>query len=464
MADANAIDGLIAEVGTDIVKRADEVDFARHTRDFTTTAPEGLELLGAAYPRTTEDVSRVLAYCNAHGIPVQPQGGMTGLAGGGVPQAPCLILSLERMRAIEEVDTAAASITAQAGVPLEMIQNAADDAGFLFPLDLGGRGTAQIAGNASTNAGGNRVLRYGMMRDLVLGVEAVLADGTIISSLNKMLKNNAGYDIKQLFLGTEGTLGVITRLVVRMFPKPLTVCTGLVAVDDYLGVLDLLNRCKAGLGGTLSAFEAMWPEFYHLGTVALDRRPPVEEAYGIYVLVEMMGSDPDNDQERFESVIAGAMDDGVVRDAIISKSAKDTADLWAIRDCPGEFIRAGWWPQIAFDVSIPVGEIGAFITECEARVKARWPGIATMYFGHVADSNLHLSIRHDEGLFDVHELDEEVYATVGKFKGSISAEHGIGTTKRPYLHHSRSEAELALMRRLKAALDPNGTLNPGKVI
>jgi len=461
---AQALKKLKGTLGADIIKAPGEFDVERHLHDFTTEAPGSLELIGAAFPRTTEQVSEILKLCNQYALPVQPQGGMTGLAAGGVPLIPSLILSLERFRAIEEVDTAAATITTQAGVPLEMVQNAADEAGFLFPLDLGGRGTAQVGGNASTNAGGNRVLRYGMMRELVLGIEAVLADGTIIRSLNKMLKNNAGYDVKQLFLGTEGTLGIITRLVLRMFPKPKSVVTGLVAMKDYPSVLDLLNRCKAGFGPTLSAFEAMWPEFYNHGTTRLGRTPPIAEGHNIYVLTEVLGTDPGADQARFEAVIGEALEAGTAQDAVIAKSSRESQSLWAIRDSPGEFTRSGWWPQVSFDVSIPVGEIGTFMAECDRRLRTRWPKIQAMYFGHVADSNLHISVKSDPTMFTMHELDEVVYAAVGEFKGSISAEHGIGVLKKPYLHHSRTAEELTLMRTLKHALDPKGILNPGKVI
>ncbi len=249
-----------------VVLAPDAANVARHLKDFIEVAPASVEVLGLAYPRSTADVSQILRICHEDGVPVTPQGGMTGLVGGGVPIVPSIVLSLERMRAIEELDPAAATITVQAGTVLETVQNAADEAGFLFPLDLGGRGSCQIGGNASTNAGGNRVLRYGMMRDLVLGMEAVLADGTVITALNKMIKNNAGYDLKHLFIGSEGTLGVITRLVLKLHPKPVSVSTGIVALKDYQGVVELLRRARAGFGGTLSAFEAMWPEFYHLGT------------------------------------------------------------------------------------------------------------------------------------------------------------------------------------------------------
>ncbi|MEO6341243.1 MAG: FAD-binding oxidoreductase, partial [Caulobacteraceae bacterium] len=254
----DTIAALQAELGSDVIHLPAEADFSRHTGDYLSTMAEHIQLLGAAYPRTTAEVSAILKACNAAGVPVTPQGGMTGLAGGGVPAVASLVLSLERMRTIEEIDTAASTMTVQAGVVLETVQKAADEADLFFPLDLGGRGSARIGGNAATNAGGNRVLRYGMMRELVLGVEAVLADGTIVTSLNKMLKNNAGYDTKQLFIGSEGTLGVITRLVLRLFPKPRSVNTGLVAVKDFAAVLELLKHAKAGLGATLSAFETMW--------------------------------------------------------------------------------------------------------------------------------------------------------------------------------------------------------------
>lgn len=450
------------ELGPDIVKSGDDADFARHDHDFTNTMPEGLVLPGIAYPRTTEQVSAILAVCHDEGYPVTPQGGLTGLAGGGVPVVPSLILSMERMRAIEELDPVGRTITVEAGVVLEAVQKAADQAGFLFPLDLGGRGTAQIGGNASTNAGGNRVLRYGMMRDLVLGVEAVLADGTVISSMNNMLKNNSGYDLKQLFIGSEGTLGVITRLVLRLFPKPRTVSTALVAADDIDQVLALLHEANAAFAGSLGAFELMWPEFYELGTTALSRQSPLPHDYGVYVLLETLGSDPARDPERFEEVIAGLIESGVLRDAVIASSDRQRQDLWAIRDCPGEFPRMHW-PQLSFDVSLPAAKIGAFVPFIRDRLTERWPTIKAVFFGHLADSNLHLSVRMDEGMSE-HDLDEVVYGAVGEWGGSISAEHGIGLLKRDYLPLSRTPAELALMRQLKDCLDPKGILNPGKVL
>jgi len=263
---SNIADELAAALGVDAVATPAQADLSRHLRDYANQAPVGLQLLAAVYASSTDDVSRTLALCNDAGVAVVPQGGMTGLVAGAVPQQPCVVLSLERMREIQETNAAAGTMTVQAGVALETVQRAADAHDLRFPLDFGARGSAQIGGAAATNAGGNRVLRYGSMRALVLGLEAVLADGTVISSMNTMLKNNAGYDIKQLFVGSEGTLGVITRLVLRLFPKPSSVATGVCALADYSALLELLKRCQAGLGATLSAFEAMWEDFYLLGT------------------------------------------------------------------------------------------------------------------------------------------------------------------------------------------------------
>jgi FAD/FMN-containing dehydrogenase len=451
-------------MGGKVVQTAAEAYFDKHMSDTANVAPADSKPLGIAYPSTTEEVSRILAWCNANAVPVVPQGGMTGLVGGGVPTStPSLILSMERMRGIEEIDKGSATMTVRAGTTLQEVQTAADEAGFLFPLDLGGR-SAHIAGNASTNAGGNRVLRFGMMRDLILGVEAVLADGSVLTNLTKFIKNNTGYDLKQLFIGSEGTLGVITRLVLKLYPKPKSNCLGLVAVKDYPGILELLARVKSGFAGQLSAFEVMWPDFYRTGTVKLGRTPPLPGGHGAYVLIETMGSDPDADQARFEAVIHDALEAGVVQDAVVAKSVQQIKAIWSIRDCPGEFTAAGHNPQLGFDVSIPTAQIGDFAKEVDKRLKARWPQMQVLYFGHAADGNLHVSVHLDEHVGTEEEMDHLVYDLVGEWKGSISAEHGIGLHKRPFLGRSRSEAELALMRTLKTAMDPKGILNPGKVI
>ncbi len=456
-----ALAGLTRLLPPGVVTAPDASNTARHSRDFLITKDDAVEIIALTYPRNTEQVSEILRFCNEHRIAVVPQGGMTGMAGGGVPASRCVVLSLERMRQIIEIDRAAGTMTVEAGAALEAVQNAADAADLLFPLDLGARGSCQIGGNASTNAGGNRVLRYGMMRELIVGVEAVLADGTIIDALRKMLKNNTGYDLRQLFIGSEGTLGIITKLVLRLHSKPRSLCTGLCALGGYEDVVNLLDRARSGFGSTLTAFETMWPDFYRLGTIELARKPPLDPNYGIYVLIETMGTDSEVDQARFETVIAEALEVGLVKDAVVAKSARESQELWAIRDCPGEFPRV-FWPQTSFDISVPTGEIGALVSELNESLHRRWPEIRTVFFGHVADGNLHLSTKLPAT--PEHDVEELVYGVVGARHGSISAEHGIGAHKREFLHHSRTPAELALMRSVKAALDPRGILNPGKII
>jgi FAD/FMN-containing dehydrogenase len=414
-------------------------------------------------PRTTSDVATIMRICHAYNAPVVAQGGRTGLAGGATPQTGWVILSLERMRAIEPVDVASSTVIVEAGAVLETVQQAADAEDLLFPLDIGGRGSCTIGGNISTNAGGNRVLRYGMMRDLVLGIEAVLADGTILTSLNSMQKNNSGYDLKQLFIGSEGTLGVVTRAVLKLFPKPSSVQTCLCSVAGYDQVVMLLRAAKAHLGGDLAAFEVMWPKFYELGTDGVGRRAPLAHGAGAYVLVESMGTDADRDQARFMRFVESVLGEGTIDDAVIAQSFRESQDIWAIRDSSGEFQQT-FWPYVGFDVSIPIGAIGRFVDDCTARLAARWPDVQTIWFGHAADSNIHIGVRVESlDPLPAAEIDTIVYDCVEDFAGSISAEHGIGLLKRAFLGKSRSAAEIETMRTLKKALDPLGILNPGKI-
>jgi FAD/FMN-containing dehydrogenase len=385
------------------------------------------------------------------------------LSGGATPQDGWIILSLERMNAIGTADTDSATIVVEAGAVLQSVQQSAADAGMLFPLDIGGRGSCTIGGNISTNAGGNRVLRYGMMRELVLGLEVVLADGTVLDAMNEMLKNNAGYDLKQLFIGSEGTLGVVTRAVLRLFPLTTSVQTALCAVRDFDAALALLRLAKQRLGADLSAYEVMWADFYHLGTSALGRRAPIAEGHAFYVLVEAMGTDERRDGERCEEFVAAALDDGLVADAVIAQSLKETQEIWAIRDSSGELQRT-IGPYTAFDISLPIRSIGRFVEVCRHRMQQRWPAINSAWFGHIADSNIHICVAKQDGPADDHELYELVYDCLATYHGSISAEHGIGALKRDYLDRSRTREAIDAMRLLKRTLDPNGILNPGKVL
>jgi FAD/FMN-containing dehydrogenase len=463
MAHDKIVSELAALVGAEQVIAPDAQNIVRHTSDYGVRGDPQAGILALTYPRNAGQIAAILSYCNQRRIAVQPQGGMTGLSGGAVPIGPCVVVSLERMRAIRELDRAAGTITVEAGVVMEAVQKAADAADLFFPLDIGGRGSCQIGGNVSTNAGGNRVLRFGMARDLVLGVEAVLADGTVINALNKVIKNNAGYDLRQLFIGSEGTLGIISAVVLRLFPKPRSVCTGLCAVGDYAAVLELLQRARSGFGSQLTAFEVMWPRFYRLGTVDLGRTPPLDPDRAVYVLIETLGSEPETDQQRYEAVIAAAMQAGCVQDAVIAQSQRQATEFWSVRDSPGEWQKAGFWPQLSFDVSVPTGEIGELVTEIDAALQERWPGLAALYFGHVADGNLHVSVLMSGHSIPELDIERQVYGVVSRRRGSISAEHGIGLLKKEFLHLSRSAQEIELMRTIKKAMDPHGILNPGKI-
>ncbi|MBY4947300.1 FAD-binding oxidoreductase [Cupriavidus respiraculi] len=423
--------------------------------------------VAVARPRNTAEVSAVLEICNRHRQPVVPQGGLTGLAGGATPAGGELVLSLERMRGVEEIDGQAGTMTVMAGTTLQAAQEAARAADWLLPVDLGARGSCQIGGNIATNAGGNRVIRYGMMRDQVLGLEAVLADGTVITSMNKMLKNNAGYDLRQLFVGTEGTLGVVTRAVLRLAPLPATTQTALCALSRYEDVVQLLRHAQRRLAGRLSAFEVMWADFYELVTTRVSGvRAPLPAGHAFYVLLDLQGDDAGQDAPAFESMLEAAMDAGWIQDAAVAASHKEAQSFWQLRDAVAEF-PVMWAPNAAFDVSLPIGQIGMFAEALRMAVLRQWPRAELVNFGHVGDSNLHVSVYlpdvslHD---FPEHEISEVVYRVVQDFGGSISAEHGIGTHKKPFLGCSRTPEELGLMRVLKRTLDPNHILCPGRVI
>ncbi len=406
-------------------------------------------------PRSTADLAAALRLCNAAGVPVIAQGGMTGLAGGANPSGNEIAISLERMRGIEEVDTASATMVVKAGTPLEECQRAAAEAGLFLALDLGSRGSCTIGGNLSTNAGGIRVIRYGMAREQVLGLEAVLADGTIVSSMNRMLKNNAGYDLKHLFIGSEGTLGVITRAVLRLHPPPGEITTTLCAVESYEQVVALLRRAQAALGGIV-AFEAMWRDYFSFNAEALQLRF-FEAEHAFCVIVESTMA-----QDAIEEFLGACLEDGLITDALVAASHAQSRQVWSVREGhPTESL-----PNLLnFDVSLPIGQIGHYAEACTSALKARWPDAHVSFYGHVGDSNVHICVSALYGPGeDMHSVDDIVYGVLGPYHGSISAEHGIGTLKRPYLHLSRSPAELALMRTLKQALDPRGILNPGKVI
>ncbi len=446
------LEDLRAALGAAAVLEKDALS-ARAVSDMSLTgnaAPRAL-----IRPRGTVEVAAALKLCHAAGVPVIAQGGMTGLAGGANPTGDEIALSLELLRGVEEVDTASATMVVKAGTPLEECQKAAAENGLFLALDLGSRGTCQVGGNLSTNAGGIRVIRYGMAREQVLGLEAVLADGTILSSMNRMLKNNAGYDLKHLFIGSEGTLGIITRAVLRLHPPPGEITTMLCAISSFENVVALLRRAQGALGGIV-AYEAMWRDYFAFNADALKLRF-FEAEHAFCVIVESTSG-----TEAIETFLAASLEEGLIADALVARSHAQAREIWSVRE--GHPIEA--LPNLLnFDVSLPIGRIGHYAESCTAALLKRWPGAHVSFYGHVGDSNVHIcvSVPYAPGE-DMHDVDDIVYGVLGRYAGSISAEHGIGTLKRPYLHLSRTPDELALMRALKQALDPKGILNPGKVI
>ncbi len=459
---SDVLAALLKELGPDLLKIGADIP-ERNTEDASryvkAARPRALVL-----PRTVEHVSAALKICHAHGQPVTTQGGLTGLAAGATPDAAEVAISLERMSGIEEVDQDAGTLTALSGTPLQKIQQAAEDAGFICGIDLGARGSCTIGGNVATNAGGNQVLRYGMTRKNVLGLEVVLADGTIIRSLNKMMKNNAGYDWTQLFFGSEGTLGIVTRVVLTLHPKPQSVETALIAAPDARAAIRLLRAAGQKLPGGLLVFEVMFRDLIEV-EVEYNKLPkPFPEIPPVTVLMEAPGDSAGAFRETFEAFLAEMIEEGAASDVLIAKSGADRAKFWTYREGMYEFHKF-MPPFVGFDVSIPIGSFGQAVESIQKRLKTRYPDCITVHFGHMADSNLHVTaMKPGLDAESKKGIEHEVYSAIADFRGSVSAEHGVGRAKRPYLKLSRSEPELALMRTIKQALDAKGILNPGRVL
>lgn len=415
-------------------------------------------------PSSTAEVATILRWCNETGQTVVPHGGLTGLVQGCNGSEADVVLSLERLNRIEEVDPIGRTMTVQAGVPLEKLQQEAEKVGLMFPMDLGARGSCQIGGNVSTNAGGNRVIRFGMTRENVLGLEAVLADGTVVTSLNTMIKNNAGYDLKHLFIGSEGTLGIVTRVVIRLREMAQGQQTAFVACNDFSQVAGFLRHIDRSMGGALCSFEVMWKDYYELVTTApaTNARPVPVEGHEHFILCEALGTGHPQDGERFESVMMEALEQGLVADAAVAKSENERKAMWRIRDSVDQFFRYG--PAFLYDVSLAIRDMDAYVKDVKQRLTAAYPDHHCFTLGHIGDGNIHFAIAVGSGAAADHKrVNACVYEPLQPIGGSVSAEHGIGTEKLDYLPLSRSQTEIDLMRRLKAALDPKGILNPGKV-
>ena len=456
----NLMETLRALIGPDAVLDAAEVA----QRSAGAMRQDHLVAQALVRPRNTDELASVMRLCHAQGISVVTQGGLTGLVHGADAAPESVIVSMERMRTIEDINPRERTATVQAGVVLQALQEAVDPLGLIFPLDLGARGSATLGGNAATNAGGNRVIRYGMMRDMVLGLEVVLADGTVLSSMNRLIKNNTGYDLKQLFIGSEGTLGIITRLVLRLREKPQSHNVAVLAVPSFDALAQLLKHMDRALGGTLSAFEVMWPSFYQLVTSPPAKgRPPLTQNHAYYVLVESLGADRALDEQRFNAALESAVHAGLIADAAVSQSDADCQAFWSLRDNV-EMVMHGGLP-VVFDVSLPIGEMEAFVDKLRVALSDTVPDHKLWVFGHLGDGNLHVivQVQPQNYLAARPKIEALVYGGLRAFQGSVSAEHGIGLEKKPWLTVSRNAIELALMKTIKQALDPKGLLNPGKV-
>lgn len=403
-------------------------------------------------PASVAEIAAALEICFRHGQAVVPQGGMTGLAGGANARPGDVALSLSRFAGVEEIDPISGTMLVRAGTSLEIAQKAAEDAGLLLPIDLGSRGSCQIGGLLATNAGGLKVIRYGTTRANVLGIETVKADGTVLSHLNRMTKDNTGFDLRSLMIGSEGTLGIVTRAVLKLWPRPSETYTALCALPSPQAAIEFLQAARATV--TLQAFEAMWPDYFAVNC-ALEGHRFFEKAPPMTVIIEA--------ENRLDPLLEKAFEDGLILDALPARSTADGRRFWDVRE--GHRLDQAMPGLVNFDVSLDIARMPDFVETTIAAVRAEFPTAQVLFFGHLGDGNLH-AVVHVEGADRqvVHEVDRIVYGEVRAVSGSISAEHGIGTLKRDWLGHSRTNQELATMRAIKAALDPRGILNPGKLL
>ena len=415
-------------------------------------------------PANTGEVAAVVSLCAREGVAVVPQGGNTGLVGGSVPSGtrPEIVLSLSRMNRIRMIDALNDTATVEAGCVLAAVQKAADDAGRLFPLSLAAEGSCQIGGNLSTNAGGINVLRYGTAREQVLGLEVVLADGRTWNGLRALRKDNTGYDLKQLFLGAEGTLGIITAAVLRLFPKPTATATAWVALDSPRAAVELLGLLRERLGDRLSAFELISRACLEAVLAhSPDAQDPLPSAHPWYVLAELGDSGaPALQHERVEDALADCAGRGALRDAALAQSTEQSRALWRIR----ETIPEAQFTNVKHDISVPVSKIPEFVQRAGDALAAAFPQMPVYCFGHVGDGNLQYNVGSAALLPRRAEVSRIVYDVLGEFGGSISAEHGLGQLKREENRRHKHPLELELMRALKHTLDPQGLFNPGKLL
>ncbi len=432
--------------------------------------------LAVVRPGSTEAVAEVLRLCRQHGAPVVPQGGNTGLCGGATPDdsGSAVIVSTVRLNRVRAIDTDNDTITVEAGCILQAVQDAAEQAGRLFPLSLAAEGSCTIGGNLATNAGGTQVLRYGNARDLALGLEVVTAEGEIWHGLRGLRKDNTGYDLRDLYIGSEGTLGIITAATLKLYPLPVASCTALLTLASVDDAVELLSRARAGFGASLTGFELMAGDCLQ-AVVRLfpQQRLPFEGASlesPWYALLQLSDSESEaHARERFEAVLGQAIEDGLVGDAAIAENLAQSHALWHLRESI-PLAEAELGKSVKHDVSIPISSIAHFVRVTNAELQERFPGVRNVIFGHLGDGNLHYNVTRGQGQTEAEVLAlqsaiyDVVHDSVQAHAGSISAEHGVGQLKRDELPRYKDPVELALMKRIKAALDPERLMNPGKVL
>ena len=417
-------------------------------------------------PDSTAMTAVICAAASRAGIGIVPQGGLTGLVDGTATTPGQIALSLERMTRILRIDSTQGVIVAEAGATLQAVNEAAAEHGMMTGIDIPSRGSCTIGGVIATNAGGIRVIRYGMTRDNVLGLTAVLSDGTVLDDMNTLIKNNTGYDLKQLFIGSEGTLGVVTAAVLKLVPRPAATAVALLDCPDLAAAQELLALTRARAGGDLMAYEAMWPDYYRLTSSHLcPGREPLPPDEGLKIIVETAGPDADGAEAVLLDIFEEGAEAALVRDGIIAKSQSEQAAIWSLRE-DSDLIARPHGAILSYDVSIEAGEIAAFLARWDAARAQVCPQAGSHVFGHLGDCNLHvcLSVTPDEAR-DHAAIDRAFYGAVAATPAaSFSAEHGIGLTKRAELAQRKPPAMLAAMRVVKAALDPAGVMNPGKVL
>ena len=424
-------------------------------------------------PANVDEVARLVRWCAVHRVPIVPQGGNTGLTGGSVPDASgdAVVLSLARMNRVRALDPVNDTVTVEAGAVLAAVQAAAREAHRLFPLSLAAEGSCTIGGNLSTNAGGTAVLRYGNARELCLGLEVVTPDGERWDGLQGLRKDNTGYDLRDLFIGAEGTLGVITAATLKLYPLPAAQLTALAAVASPQDALALLNLARGMLGPSLTAFEMMSDLCLELvARHFADCPKPFRDAAPYYVLLETSDAESEaHATERFDALMARAVEDGLVSDAIVAQSIAQSRRLWALRENISE-AQAAEGKNVKHDISVPIGAIGEFVVATDAALQAGFPGVRMVVFGHLGDGNLHYNVSPPTGtdgdslLACQDAINTLVHDAVAAAGGSISAEHGIGVLRREELARYKSPVALAMMQRIKQALDPLGIMNPGKLL